>query len=149
MGNRANSATPAPQEDAPVESAPEPALLDPELVMKSMTQAFSCYLAYRKLPQQQFWAVIVPDQAAAYVVSADSLAELADKLRPLHGKHAQVFPFAGQRLGITKPPRFLVSGDERHALFSMTDDPTLDDTGFMTDADDPELNEPPVSTQPD
>jgi hypothetical protein len=148
VGKPAKPSQPVPQDEAvpvePATAAPEVQPLSPEAVLKPLIEAFQCFINYRQLPTQRFWAVVVPDDAPALLLDAETMAELAEKLRPYHGTHSQVFPFSGQRLGITKPPRFLISGNERHALFSATDDPTIDNDGYMSSDDDP-----PGSTQPE
>jgi hypothetical protein len=124
--------TPEPEQVESGPPVPDPTPVLPAVdALKLLRDSIDIAIAQAALPPVAHYAVLVPDSGSAQCISAATAEELAKLLRPFHGKDCQVFAFSGQRLGISKPPRFLVTPGGRHALFDVGDDESLDETGFM------------------
>ena len=79
-----------------------------------------------------YYAVIVPEDAAARVVGPCTGEELAQQLKAFVGTRTQAIPFRGLRLSVTKYPNpYLLTDCGKYPLFDTDVDDSEEDYGFL------------------
>jgi len=90
-------------------------------------------MAEPKLPADKFYVVVFTADGDTRVEEFETAELLAERLRALVDHDVSVFPFAGQRLQISKPPfRHLMTPAGNFPLFTVQSDKLEpDDTGYL------------------
>lgn len=110
---------------------------DTPLLLACLAKMAQDALALLQLPKETFHCVLVPDTGEASLQSFTSVKDLADCLRDItrrsikSGQNVQAFPFCGQALAITTPPRYLLAPDGKYPLFAGDVDEAVDQRGFL------------------
>lgn len=102
----------------------------------------------RRLADQKFYLVIVPDDSHPRVEEFDTIADLLDEIREHLGTPTSLFPFMGHHMGISKGPnRFLGTPYGSVPLFVVpdADDLEFEDNGYV--GEDNELSAPTTESE--